>query len=157
MAALVATSAVAAPPAKRFDIRNAGISIALPGNWKQQSNQSGWKYVAARPDGQGKFYVESYRESTGYFAFRATFEDYVRKAAKVDDPRAKFETKAVKVGGERAIEIVARYGVLTAYAYGFVHARDDYIVEYVTATAYLGENFPVFAASVRSLRFLPAS
>lgn len=141
--------------AKRFDISQAGISLTLPGNWTA-SAQKGWKFVAVRPDGEGKLFVESFREATGFFGFRTWFESYVRKTARADDPHATFETRAAKVAGERTVEIVARYGGLTAYAYGFAHDQDDFVVEYVTSTTFAAKNFPVFAASVRSIRFLPS-
>ena len=154
--ACTASGAGAAPRVHRLELAAVGLSVALPANWRTAAREPGWNVVVSRPDGQAKFFVERFREATGMSGFRTLLETDVKKTDRADDPHASFETRAARVASRPAVEIVARYGSLTAFVYGFEYDHDDYILEYVTATTYLAHDRPAFSASVRSVRFLAA-
>ena len=77
------------------------------------------------------------------------------------DPLGSFSSRAARVSSVPAVKIVARFRgvtsrgptVIVLNVYGFVHGGFAYVFEYATTGTWIAREKPVFARSIRSVRF----
>jgi hypothetical protein len=163
-AALGPAAASAGPPAqKTFRLEAQNVSIRLPAGWgKTLQPDPEWQWHAVAPASAAHLYVNAIATQQGFSVVAPAYAAALDKPFAPGDPHWAFSSKPARVASLPALEIMFRYRNLTVEArpiqvatiYAFVRGGFFYVFDYVATPARVTSMRPVFARSIRSLRFL---